>query len=342
MTCYHPLKAFRIGTTVNGKPDYKICGNDVDHVEYYYGKWHDATIPAESKYCNDVVRDFIEVPCGRCIGCRLDYSRAWADRCMLEMQYHSSSYFVTLTYDDDHLPSGDELLNPDTGEILCLPTLRKRDLQLFFKRLRKAIEPDKIRFMACGEYGTNTVRPHYHAIVFGLKLDDLKLYKCCDGYNLFNSAFLDGIWQKGFVVVGEANWQTSAYVSRYITKKQKGKDSLVYDEFGIEKEFLAMSRKPGIGRQYFDDHGTKFLDQKAIYLATPDGSREIRPPRYFKKLLDNLGDPRYNEVKLNAKRTSDNIYFGKISQSSKSYYDLLEDEESIKLRQIKSLKREEV
>ena len=95
---------------------------------------------------------------------------------MLELQYHDSAYFVTLTYDDFHIPKA-YYPDPETGEVHTSYTLCKRDFQLWMKRLRKKFSDDKIRFFACGEYGGQTKRPHYHAIVFGLHLNDLVKYK---------------------------------------------------------------------------------------------------------------------------------------------------------------------
>ena len=96
--CTHPLKAFPIGITSNGKTDYKICSYDTDHLEYRNGQGLVAcNFPGKSLFAKSVVTDFVEIPCGQCIECRLQRSRRWADRCMLEMQYHEHSWFVTLT-----------------------------------------------------------------------------------------------------------------------------------------------------------------------------------------------------------------------------------------------------
>ena len=99
----------------------------------------------------------VQVPCGKCIGCRLDYSRKWAIRCVLEAQMHKENCFLTLTYDDEHLPKGEKL--------------EKEEMQKFWKRLRKATGT-KIRYYMAGEYGTEGGRPHYHACVFGWKPRD--------------------------------------------------------------------------------------------------------------------------------------------------------------------------
>ena len=101
------------------------------------------------------------VPCGKCPSCLSDRARDWSNRCLMELKTSGSAIFVTLTYDDFHLPIDDD------G-----PTLRVRDVQLFFKRLRKDFPNSRIRYLLSGEYGSKTSRPHYHAIIFGLSLSD--------------------------------------------------------------------------------------------------------------------------------------------------------------------------
>lgn len=195
MPCYHPLKAFKIGKRENGKDLLKITSYAVDHVEL------DSTgklVPTHLEYVSDraerVYRDWIQIPCGQCIGCRLDYSRSWADRCLMELQYHESSYFVTLTYDDIHVPVTYYSNNED-GEAVPAMTLRKRDLQLFFKRLRTNTG-QQVRMFCAGEYGSESARPHYHCIIFGLKLDDLVPYKKShEGFQYYNSETVQSCWR---------------------------------------------------------------------------------------------------------------------------------------------------
>ena len=100
----------------------------------------------------------IEVACGRCIGCRKEYARQWAMRCLHEASLFDENSFVTLTYDDKHLPAGG--------------TLVKRDVQLFLKRLRRKFSDRTIRYFFSGEYGGDTLRPHYHGCLFGFAFPD--------------------------------------------------------------------------------------------------------------------------------------------------------------------------
>ena len=151
------------------------------------------------------------VPCGQCIGCRLERSRQWAIRCVHEASLHTDNCFITLTYSPDCLPS-DGSLNHD-------------DFQKFFKRLRKHIAPKKIRYYMCGEYGEDLQqpsklgRPHFHACLFGLDFDDKQLYIVRDDVKLYTSATLEKIWGKGFVTIGDVTFESAAYVARYIAKK---------------------------------------------------------------------------------------------------------------------------
>lgn len=181
------------------------------------------------------------VPCGKCAGCRMDYSRAWADRMLIELHDNCNcGVFLTLTYNSEHLPRS------DSGA----PTLSKRDLQLFWKRLRKAYPDKKIRYFVAGEYGPRTHRPHYHAIVFGLSLSDFSDLEYLRANGLgqayYNSPSLADIWSNGYIVLSEVTWHTCAYVSRYVLKK-RGKIDKYVVATGVVPEFNLTSRRPGIG-----------------------------------------------------------------------------------------------
>lgn len=266
MSCYHPLKAFKIGVNPSGKPKYKITSQDCSYIDYCdFGSVRSYICcsgnPVRTRNTIQLFTDSIDIPCGQCIGCRLDYARQWADRCLLELGEHKSSYFVTLTYSDEYVPFGHGV-DKDTGEVTCdCMTLQKRDFQLFMKRLRKKFSDQKIRFFACGEYGPETQRPHYHAILFGLELNDLVLYKRCmhGDYNYYNSPSLQEVWPYGHVVVGKVTWESCCYTARYIMKKQKGDGALFYDLTGIEPPFSLMSRKPGIARNYYEENKNVIL-----------------------------------------------------------------------------------
>lgn len=311
--------AVSTGLNANGKRDIRFCSGPTD--------WESVSPQYRLK-----------IPCGRCIGCRLEYSRQWANRCMLELSYHDQSWFVTLTYDDDHVPVSAFAKNDD-GEAAPALTLNPRDLELFWKRLRKAHPDDHIRYYACGEYGSSTYRPHYHAIVFGLSLDDLRPYKRSpQGYDYFISDSLTQCWSLGFVVVGRVTWETCAYTARYIMKKATGSDSVVYDTFNIVPEFVRMSRKPGIGYQYYVDH-PDIYKYESINIPTEKGAMQIRPPRYYDKLFDLENPDEMAKIKAKRQHAALVSAFNKAQQTNLIEVDRLQVEESALTARLKSLER---
>lgn len=337
MPCYHPLLAVQVGVKDNGKKELKFLSyrpRDQDKVIYYERK-------AYSR------ESLVSLPCGQCIGCRIDYSRQWANRCLLELQYHDSAYFCTFTYDDAHVPKS-TYVDPATGEVLTSLTLRKRDFQLLMKRIRKKFSCDNIRFFMSGEYGSKTFRPHYHAIIFGLHLDDLQRYKTVregnEYYTYYNSPSLASCWRDadgndiGFVVVGEVTWNTCAYTARYVMKKLKGELRDTYDVFGLEPEFSLMSRRPGIARQYYDDHPDIYEFDK-IHVSTPLGGRSFRPPRYFDKLFEVDDFEKCTSLKNLRAKIAVNQAKAKLEHTSLDSYALQDVQESALTNKLKSLRR---
>ena len=337
MTCYHPLHAFNNGINLaSGKPNYKITSNKVKSVYFdeETNHWYLSSDPNE--YSNNT---YIDIPCGKCVGCRIDYSRSWATRCILEAQYHSRSMFLTITYDDDNVPHS---CYPDleTGEIKDILTLSSKDFTLFIKRLRYYYSErfnKEFRFFACGEYGSTTLRPHYHAIIFGLELDDLKEVKQSHtGFPLYQSDLVDKAWNKGFVLLSDNTWETSAYTARYIMKKQKGEGSSVYEEFNIEPEFVRMSRMPGIAKQYYDDHKHDIYKHDEIILQN---GKVVKPPKYFDDMYSKEFPEIFEEVR------NKRIEAAKVSDDTKEKlygdkYKRLEREEIAKQSQVSKLIRE--
>jgi hypothetical protein len=205
LSCYHPLKRFILS---NGEG--KICSSEANCVVFDGGKWKPLFSPPSG--IGGVVTNFQYIPCGQCIGCRLDYSRKWADRMVMESSFHENSWFLTLTYDQAHLPSSKLILDEQTGEVVDSPfhTLVKKDMQDFIKRLRKNTN-QKIRYYLVGEYGDETYRPHYHLILFGLKLDDLQFFKFSDLQNpYYVSPMISKCWNKGNHFVAPFCWETAA------------------------------------------------------------------------------------------------------------------------------------
>lgn len=289
MSCYAPLLGVRTGVInpETGKEGLKVYGHRSRPDLYEMVKVGDSY---EWRLKVNLVEhpEYVPLPCGHCIGCRLDYSRRWANRCMLELKTSESAYFLTLTYDDEHVNINSQ------GHL----TLYKRDLQLFWKRLRKYFENDNIRYFACGEYGDTTLRPHYHAIVYNLNLTDLQMSgKSEFGDIYYRSDTLDSIWKNGFVCVGDVTWETCAYTARYVMKKLTGKLSDFYDTFELEPEFCVMSRRPGIGYEYYAQHKYDLLEFTSIPISTASGVKNISIPKYYKDKLcvDNPAFASYNK-----------------------------------------------
>lgn len=355
------MKAFEIGTLPSGKRNLKIVPYEVHHLEMdEKGKIRAVAVPEISPYRVKSFLNWFEIPCGYCDGCRIDRSREWANRCMLELQYHDSAYFITLTYNDDHVPVS-YYADPETGEAQESLTLCKRDWQLFMKRLRKAFPDDQIRFYACGEYGSQTFRPHYHAIVFGLHLHDLVPVQDVQrgelGYQYFSSESLQRCWSVvecsrvqgeydspvrspiGYVMVGRVTWETCAYVARYVLKKQYGQDAQVYQEFNIEPEFTLMSRRPGIARLWFEDHPDCY-EYDFINLSSDRGGMKIRPPKYFDKLFDVDHHEELTELKARRQHFAEEFKKGMMDKTDLDYLDVLKIKESNFRNRIKNLKRD--
>ncbi len=243
----------------------------------------------------------VPVPCGRCTGCRMDYGKHWADRMLLEYNtsrvYGSNkALFVTLTYDDDHLP----LVFCSDGALRS--SLCKRDYQLFFKRLRKVFP---VRYVLSGEYGDNTSRPHYHAIIFGLSVSDFPdsyLYRRDDKAHtfLYVSPGFSNFWQNGFCTIADASFDTMAYVARYVLKKQYRTDFVIDFYKGREPPFIVSSRRPGIGADFFDD-----LDVSCVGLNDGHGVRVISRPRVSLEKLSLTNPDLYDTVKLQRRLLSE-------------------------------------
>lgn len=183
--------------------------------------------------------------CGRCYFCRIKRAKEWTHRIILETMLHEENSFVTLTYNDEHLPEGG--------------TLDKRQLQLFFKRLRKAIAPKKIRYFAVGEYGGRFGRPHYHIALFGYPAcyqpGVSRRESCvCPTCSRIARAWTDakGV-SLGFISVGTLEPASAAYVAKYATKSMEEGDKDVKVDAGRTLPFSCQSLKPGIGERYTDD-----------------------------------------------------------------------------------------
>lgn len=346
--CTQPLKGFINGKTKNGKDNLIVCSYNVDHIEFLANgtmvKRYDKKV---SPSCVQTIKSFVEIPCGKCLQCRLEYSRQWANRCMLESLSHEKNCFITLTYNDMNIPKTDkEYPNSITGEMQFNKTLKKEDFQLFMKRFRKELSKSgiQIRFFACGEYGSQTLRPHYHAIIFGWFPDenDLTLVETSElGYPLYSSKTLEKVWPYGFNIVANMTWETCAYVARYCTKKVNLNNDF-YDDNGIEKEFILMSKRPGIGLEWFNAHSECYAGNLNEYLKTDFGSRKISHNKYFDSKLEELDPAAYRSLKETRRYFQDNRNKIKLSETDLDYLEELKIEERLLKNKTKILERREI
>lgn len=253
MPCFHPLKAFR---EVSGGVTFSDKGSSAVS---------------------------LELPCGQCIGCRAERARQWSIRCVHEAQMHDRNCFITLTYAGEKLPSDG--------------SLHVKDWQRFAKRLRKKV--GRFRYFMCGEYGDVNLRPHFHACMFGVDWDDKVLIQSNKrGDRLYTSELLEETWGNGLVSSGNLTIESAAYVARYVMKKavnpKRYGDFSKYSRFNsdtgevwnVRPEFCVMSRRPGIGKSWFDKYaGDVYPADEVVY----DG-RRFRPPRFYDGLLEKCSD----------------------------------------------------
>lgn len=265
MPCYHPITGFRARS------------GDA-------GRRRGVVYSARTGFRDLPVRG---IPCGQCIGCRVEKQRQWSVRLMHEASLHEQNSFVTLTYNDQHLPP--------------YGSLRKRDFQLFLKRLRKQIEPRKIRYFHVGEYGEDG-RPHYHALLFGIDFSEDRFVHTMRGEHFtFRSPLLEKCWTYGFSEIGSVTEGSARYVAKYCLKKVTGKKADdVYtrfdDESGelvpIEHEYATMSRRPGIGYGWFE----KYQDETYRDDSVVVGGKEMLPPRYYDDKFKEVDPERFAEL----------------------------------------------
>lgn len=261
MPCYHPIRAWRSPRGVAFKPT------------------------PDSKD--------IQLPCGRCIGCRLERSRQWALRLEHEKKFHDQSSFITLTYDEHHVPRDG--------------SLNVKHFQDFMKRLRKwkhSVDGGKIRFFHAGEYGEKKGRPHYHAILFGHSFEEEAYDSETNdrGDKTWSSRELDRLWTDGMSRIGAVTFESAAYVARYVTKKISGRAAEGHYQricettgeiFSLKPEYATMSRRPGIGALHFEKyHQDIYPHDQCVVRGHP-----TKPPRFYDKQLEKINPVAYQDLK---------------------------------------------
>ncbi|UPW41762.1 replication initiator protein [Peromfec virus RodF7_15] len=295
MTCYYPLVALdnphykerkgnnrlQIVGSLRNKLDLSSVHSfdePIDRLERLIYK----TVDCET---GEIYRPVL-IPCGKCIGCRLEKSRNWAIRCSHEAQMVDSSYFITLTYNDYQMPSNS--------------SLDKKHVFEFIKNFRYKFGKD-IKYFLAGEYGTLSQRPHYHLILFNVQIPDLEYFKKCNCNTYYTSGLVSDIWKKGYVIIGDVTFESAAYVARYVTKKQYGEQS--YDYYGKRiPEFQLQSLRPGIGYSFFKKYYHDIYDHYDKVVCS--NGLHIKPPRYYDKLLEIENPALYDKIKNNRLKKS--------------------------------------
>ncbi len=229
----------------------------------------------------------MNVPCSSCIGCRTDRRKEWAARIMHEASQNDYNSFLTLTYNDEQLPSDNSLV--------------KSHHQNFMKRLRQRFPKNTLKYYMCGEYGDKTTRPHYHSCLFGMAFPDEILWSHNHGLPLYTSEVLEDTWTHGHAKIGALDHAAAEYVSGYVLKKITGTQAddhyRRYDDYGIpywlQEEYNAMSK--GIGQKWFNKYWRDVYPSDEMPIP---GVGIIRsPPRYYEKLMEGIDKQVMQEVK---------------------------------------------
>lgn len=290
MPCYHPLLAYRL--------DGKITFNK----PFVYAKG-------------------FNLPCGQCVGCRLSYSRQWAIRCVHEAQMHEHNCFITLTFSPEELEKRENPQSLDVGEF-----------QRFMKRLRKKYGKG-VRFFHCGEYGEKNKRPHYHALLFGVDFSDRVLWSQRNGVKLYVSDNLSKLWPYGFSTIGDVTFESAAYCARYVMKKIKGEgasDHYMFTDMStgevsqVKPEYATMSRKPGIGKTWFDKYKSDVFPNDYCVIR----GHEVKPPRYYETLLN---EEELAQLKAKRKKDAPEVYEYYDERMDRLWVSQIVKEEALKL-----------
>lgn len=293
--CLHPITIF-IGAEGSDK---KKDGSPGKKVEF----WHHSCDYSEL----DMVKSFnpetgevgslVTIPCGKCYYCRKKKAYEWLVRIQMETSLYDDDEccFLTLTYDDAHLPWS----TPVRDDAIGSPTLNHQHVQAFLKRLRRAIEPKQIRYFMCGEYGTKYERPHYHLCIFGYDFfkDSYFAGVSQSGETLFGNKLIDDAWQQqGFASFGSLDDASAAYVAQYNVKKLV---SGLEVTDGRKSPYIMMSRRPGIGHEYIMRHAEDIKRNQGFYFK----GKFVPIDRYMFKVLIKEGIMNYSDMyEINQKK----------------------------------------
>lgn len=258
-----------------------------------------------------------QIPCGHCWACKLNYAAQWAARIMVECSEHEHNYFITFTYDDEHIPIPESTeYNGITYENdgTWMGSLFPDDIRKFLNSLRKYMLREKnhtgIKFYYAGEYGETTKRPHYHMILMNCPLDISQFYDCKvdeHGKDHWKSHEIEKYWNKGFIDIGEVEYASASYVARYCMKKiTEDTNKTKYWANGMHPEFVRMSRRPGIGMKYFDEHWKAIYKNDEMMFKNFHGQTiTVKPPKAWDKKMKELHPDWWFSIQQSRKRCAE-------------------------------------
>lgn len=247
------------------------------------------------------IHQSMNLPCGQCMGCRLNHAEGWAIRMVHEAQLHEENCFLTLTYNDENLPPNG--------------SLRYEDVTKFIKKLRKVLQHTKykIKYYRVGEYGDQLSRPHYHIILFGFDFtaklryrgeENLRTeWRAKNGRIYYVSSLLSKLWGLGHAEIGEVNYTSCMYVAKYVTKKVNGPTREQHYQrvtndgeiVPVEQEKASMSRRNAIGKDWLEKYWSDvYPDDSCIH-----ETRRLKTPKYYDKWLEKNNPQLYQEIKIN-------------------------------------------
>lgn len=305
MPCYHPITAWRTK---------RVCHLKTGKPVIFFNKKHVWRFVSDRRSMKFYRPEKLKLSCGRCVGCRLEKSRQKAVRAVHEaMSFGDNNCFITLTYRPERVPADGSLVKSHWQDFM--KRFRKRFVPTAPKGLSQSerkefFRKNSIRFLMCGEYGENFGRPHFHACIFNFDFPDKKYFATSpSGCPLYRSDILESLWidpsgcdlppiktthdpeglnspqhpkSFGFSSIGEMNFQTAAYVGRYIMKKVTGDNAEGWYN-GRTPEFTLASLKPGIGRHFVDGHIESIYPDDFVVIK---GGFKCKPPRYYDKVLE--------------------------------------------------------
>lgn len=319
MPCYHPLIGVDVGIVEGtGKRSIKVVpGSRVT-------EW------------NIKRENILPLPCGKCIGCRLERSRQWAIRCLHEASLYESNLFLTLTF-REACPLDGTRTDPTIS-------LHKHHFQRFMKRLRakyseyiwsrklnswiprKVKVKPQIRYFHCGEYGEGFDRPHHHACLFNIDFPDKYLFSERDGNRLYRSATLEELWPHGYALIGDVTFSSAAYVARYIMKKINGPMAEGHYK-GRVSEYCTMSRRPGLSTEWFNRFNSDLYPKDFVIV----NGHKCKIPKFYDKRLELQNKEEHDRIK------HDRLIAAKESSSCTPYH--LDAAEQLQKQRFGLLKR---